>query len=284
MQPDAEQLEGGIRRGVAVVVVNYRTSELTAEAVRSVLADPLVDEILVVDNGSGDGSVDVLRSTFSGSVVRVAESPSNLGFARGVNLGVSMCVSPLVFLLNSDAVVRPGTIARLSRVLVDDPRVGVVAPAVYLGDGRTLQPDAYGPLPHPNALLRTTTGRLRRGRAGAGGSPGWVSGAAMMLRRADFVAMGGFDPDFAMYLEDVDLCRRLQATGKRVVREPAGSVVHLGGRSSAARSMRFEQFHRSKVVYLRKSGAGPFQLRCAAALRVVRLAVERVRSWRRPDA
>lgn len=284
MHGDAEELEGGIRQGVGVVVVNYRTRELTAEAVRSVLPERLVEEVVVVDNGSGDGSVDFLRATFSQPVVHIAESPTNLGFAGGANLGVAMCKSPFVFLLNSDAVVRPRTIARLRRVLTDDPSVGVVAPAVYLADGKTLQPDAYGPLPKPGARLRTTARRSRLRTMRDSDPPGWVSGAAMMLRRADFVALGGFDPHFTMYLEDVDLCRRLKARGKRVVREPAGSVIHLGGASSAARTLRFDQFHRSKEIYLRKVGAGRVQLGGAAALRVARLAVERIRAWRQPHA
>ena len=253
-----------------MVVVNFRTREITADAVRSVLAEPLVDEVVVVDNGSDDGSPEYLRAEFAGSRVRVVESQANLGFGRGVNLGVEATAAPFLLLLNSDATVRHGTVAALHRVL-DDPTVGVVAPAVYRSDGRTLQADAHGPLPSPNALLRTTGGRPDDVE------PGWVSGVAMMLRRQDFVSLGGFDPDFTMYLEDVDLCRRLRAAGKRVVREPAASVVHLGGRSAVAGVTRVDQFHRSKAVYLRKAGAGPLQLGLAAVLRAGRLAVERLR-------
>lgn len=262
---------------VAVVVVNFRTKELTVDAVRSVLADPLVAEVVVVDNGSGDGSAAFLRSALPDERVRIVEAPDNLGFGQGVNAGAAEADAPFLFLLNSDAVVRPGTLDRLRRVLVDDPGVGVVAPAVYLADGRTLQDDAFGPMPAPRALLRTTGGRRgRRANPGAGG-PGWVSGVALMMRRGDFDSLGGFDPDFVMYLEDVDLCRRIRAAGKRVAREPAAAVVHLGGRSSTARATRLDQFHRSKLVYLRKAGAGPLQLRSASVLRVVRTAFERVR-------
>ena len=254
--------------GVAVVIVNFRTKELTADAVRSVVDDPLVSEVVVVDNGSGDGSADHLRAALP--AVRVVESATNLGFGRGVNLGVEATSAPFLFLLNSDAAARPGALATLRRRL-DDPTVGVVAPAVYRADGHTLQGDAHGRLPAPRALLRTTGG------GPADLEPGWVSGVAMMLRRQDFVALGGFDPDFTMYLEDVDLCRRLRAAGLRVVREPAASVVHLGGRSAVASVDRVDQYHRSKAVYLRKAGAGPLQLRAATVVRVARVAVERLR-------
>jgi N-acetylglucosaminyl-diphospho-decaprenol L-rhamnosyltransferase len=253
---------------VAVVIVNFRTKELTADAVRSVLGDPLVSEVVVVDNGSGDGSAEYVREALAG--VAVIESPENIGFGRGVNLGVEATSAPFLFLLNSDAAARPGTVAALRRVL-DDPTVGVVAPAVYQADGRTLQPDAHGPLPAPRARLRTTGGTPDDLE------PGWVSGVAMMLRREDFTALGGFDPDFAMYLEDVDLCRRLRAAGQRVVRQPAGAVVHRGGGSATGGLARADQFHRSKAVYLRKAGAGRIQLAGAAVLRAARLAVERLR-------
>lgn len=251
-----------------MIIVNFRTKELTADAVRSVIADPLVTEVVVVDNGSGDGSAEYLRSALAG--VRVVESPENLGFGRGMNLGVEAAAAPFLFLLNSDATARPGSVAALRRAL-DDRTVGVVAPAVYQADGRTLQPDAHGPLPAPRALLRT------RGGGPDDREPGWVSGVAMMLRREDFVALGGFDPDFTMYLEDVDLCRRLRAAGRRVVREPAAAVVHQGGGSAAGGLARADQFHRSKAVYLRKAGAGGVQLAGAAVLRSARLAVERLR-------
>jgi len=258
--------------GVAVIVVNFRTGELTAAAVRSVLADPAVQEVVVVDNGSGDGSADFLRSALPGPRVQIVESPANLGFGGGVNLGVGAAGAPFLFLLNSDAVAQPGALDRLRRVLVEDAGAGVVAPAVYLADGVTLQDDAYGPIPVPGALLRTNPGR------GSDVAPGWVSGVAMMLRRDDFLALRGFDPDFVMYLEDVDLCRRIRASGMRVVREPSAAVVHLGGRSGTGGATRIGQYHRSKLVYLRKAGAGPVQLRCAAVLAVMRLSAERLRS------
>jgi N-acetylglucosaminyl-diphospho-decaprenol L-rhamnosyltransferase len=278
MSGDADRSEAPDLPSVAVVVVNYRTKELTAEAVRSVLDDPLVHEVVVVDNGSGDGSVAFLRSAFPGPQVQVVESSGNLGFGRGANLGVSASHASLVFLLNSDAVALPGAVAQLAAVLVEDDGVGVAAPAVYLGDGRTLQPDVYGPFPAPTALLRTTAGRARRTSDAGRGGPGWVSGVAMMVRRSDFLSIGGFDPDFTMYLEDVDLCRRLHEAGKRAMRDPAASVVHLGGQSGSSGVARAAQFHRSKAVYLRKAGASRLQLACAGVLGMARVGLERLRA------
>lgn len=272
MESRATQPDGG----VAVVIVNFRTKVLTADAVLSVLGESVVQEVVVVDNDSGDGSAEFLRTAFANERVRLIESPSNVGFGRGVNLGVSHSCAPYVFLLNSDAVVRPEALAALRAALDADPGIGVVAPAVYLADGHSLQPDAHGPLPAPRAVLRTNP---VKGAALDPGerAPGWVSGVAMMLRRVDFDTLGGFDSDFTMYLEDVDLCRRVRASGRRVAREPSAAVVHLGGRSTSARGARLRQFHDSKAVYLRKAGAGPVQRGLAALLRVARIGMEQLR-------
>lgn len=280
MQAEAGEPDGVASHDVAVVVVNYQTMRLTEGAVRSVVADPVVAEVVVVDNASGDGSAEFLRSSFPEAPVRVIESPDNVGFGRGVNLAVSATAAPYVFLLNSDAEVRPGTLALLRQALTDDPAVGVVAPAIYLADRTTLQGGAYGPLPQPNALLRLN--RSPQDHTVLGERVGWVSGAAMMLRRSDFVGVGGFDPGFRMYMEDVDLCRRLHALGKASVREPRGAVVHLVGGSSDDLVSMVDDYHRSKILYLRRAGASTFQVWCAAAIRIARLSAERARiGWRR---
>lgn len=279
MLADHDSNEHNRPLGIAVVIVNYRTAVLTVEAVCSVAQDPLVEEIVVVDNGSGDGSAESLRTSCLGPLVRVVESPVNLGFGQGVNLGAASCQAPLLFLLNSDAVVRPGALALLARALTCDATVGVVAPAVYRADGTTLQEPAYGQLPRPGAVLRARP-KLpgRRPMSAMDSSPGWVSGVAMLLRRSDFVALGGFDPDFTMYLEDVDLCRRLLLIGKRAAREPAAAVVHLLGQSGLSRASRTAQFQRSKAIYMRKAGATPLQLLCASVLRSARIGCERLRA------
>ena len=237
---------------VSAVIVNYRTPDLTVAAARSVAGEPEVTEVLVVDNASGDGSVDVLQA----AGLHVIGSPVNAGFGGGVNLAAPAATGSLLFLLNSDATLAAGSMAPLVARLGDDRSrsVGVVAPAVYEADGRTLQADALGPFPRPfdrrwgSADPATET------------APDWVSGVAMLLRRQDFLDLGGFDPDLAMYLEDVDLCRRVRARGQAVVREPAASVVHLGGRSWTSHAEQHARFHASKLVYFRKAGATPLQL------------------------
>lgn len=260
---------------VAVVIVNYRTKELTAEAVASALAEPEVREVVVVDNGSGDGSADHLRGAFAGEPVRVMESGANRGFGPAVNLGAAGCRAPLLFVLNSDATVVPGSLGRLATALTGDDHTGIVAPAVYQADG-SLQPGVYGRLPmRRDAVLSSGWVRKRADDPRQAAAPGWVSGVAMLLRRDDFLGAGGFDEAFTMYLEDVDLCRRMQEAGKAVRRVPEAGVVHRGGGSWRSPREQRRRFHESKLRYFQKVGAGRLELGCVRLAGAVRTAASR---------
>lgn len=262
----------------SVVIVNYRTMELTRDAVASVLPEPEVREVVVVDNASGDGSADFLRAAFRDERVRVIESGTNVGFGPAVNLAAAQCAMPLLFILNSDATLAPGSLARMAHALTADETVGAVGPAVYLPDGR-LQPGTHGRLPRRSDVLRST------GWASTGaGDPaldraaGWISGVAMLVRAADFDAIGGFDPAFGMYLEDVDLCRRLGDLGKGVIREPSAAVTHHVARSWRSTRDRTRSFHASKLRYFERLGASPMELACIRALGALRTALARTPS------
>lgn len=245
----------------AVVIVNYRTKALTSEAVASALGEAEVKEVVVVDNASGDGSAEYLRSAHVDPRLQVLESDWNRGFGPAVNLGAAACRSPLMLILNSDATLVAGSLGTLARALVQDRTMGVIAPAVYEPDGRSLQPAAYGRLPkRRDILLGNGWARPSARHDRDAVTPGWVSGVAMLLRRADFVAMSGFDEAFSMYFEDIDLCRRIQEAGKSVAREPSAGVVHRGGKSWQSRRDQKRRFHESKLRYFQKLGVSRVEL------------------------
>ena len=245
-------------RGTAVVIVNYRTRELTAGAVASVLGEEDVREVVVVDNASGDGSAEYLRDALADERVRVVAAGRNGGFGAGVNLGAAACRSRLLLILNSDATVEPGSIGLLVSALLADAGVGVLAPAVRRAGGGP-QPDAFGRLPRRWELLLPGPGRWTGGDDDR--RPGWVSGVAMLVRAADFRAVGGFDERFEMYFEDLDLCRRLREQGRSVARLPAATVVHAAGASWRSTGDQKRRFHRSKALYAQKLGASAVELR-----------------------
>lgn len=234
-------------RIVSTVIVNFRTPELTLDAVRSVLDEPETHEVIVVENGSGDDSWERLGQFECPRVKRI-RSERNLGFGGGNNLGAKAATGELLFLLNSDALLQPGALRLLSDALA--PAIGVVAPRLVLPDGAD-QADAYGPFPTLSRILRGVH------YGGDPESPDWVSGAAMLLRREDFLKVGGFDERYFMYLEDTRLCWDLHRRGLRTRRVPAAHVTHLGGGSKLTKDAQIAQYLESRERFLRDSGTGP---------------------------
>lgn len=265
---DAGEGQADSALATSVVIVNYRTKALTQEAIASVLGETEVLEIVVVDNDSGDGSAEHLEKAFADPAVRVVRSATNVGFGAAVNLAAKQCRSPLMLVLNSDATLMKGSLRRLACALLADTTAGVIAPAVYEDDGRTLQPAAFGRLPRRTDII------VRGGWtkvSGPASRPGWISGVAMLFRRADFLAIGGFDEDFEMYFEDIDLCRRLHASGRSVLRDATAGVIHHGGKSWQSTADQRRRFHRSKLRYFEIVGATSLELQIVRWTSLIRM-------------
>jgi N-acetylglucosaminyl-diphospho-decaprenol L-rhamnosyltransferase len=242
---------------VSGIVVNYHTEELTTRAVNSLLDEDEISDVAVVDNGSSEQSLQSLRVSLPDDRVTFVSSEENVGFGQGVNLGAEVTSSPLIFILNSDAEVEPRSVANLVRRLDDEPAAAVAAPMINTPSGIT-QIDSFGAFPS----LRTMLLRTNRRRSDPS-RPDWVSGAAMLIRRSAFDQVGGFDPAFHMYLEDVDLCRRLRASGWDIVRVRKSRVVHASGASASSRE-RERQYHESLKLFARKSGSSETEIRILA--------------------
>lgn len=231
---------------VDVLIVNYKTPDLTAEAVRSVLAEPELHQAIVVDNASGDESVTKLRHAFRGnSKVRIIDSERNGGFGYGNNLAAQASTATFLFLLNSDAYIRPGALGLMIDKL-RDPKIGVVAPAVFLTDGKTPQPGGFGRFPTPWRILsRQSTKPVPMPEAE------WATGAALMVRREDFLKLGGFDVSIFMYFEDVELCHRFAEHGLSLAFEPLAQVIHHVGLSRKSTWEMKKSYYEALHHYLR---------------------------------
>lgn len=207
-------------------------------------------EILVVDNASTDGSADAARRWTN---VRVVETGANLGFSRGNNAGIRASTGANVLLLNSDTIVPPGAIDALLAHLDRHPDVAVVGPRLIDGDGRAEL--SFGRMVGPFAELRQK--QLAKGDVDAltrrEQFPDWVTGACLLVRRADADAVGLLDERYTMYLEDVDFCASIRARGRRVLFAPDVEVTHLRGRSgqSAPAATRL-MYRRSRLAFYEK--------------------------------
>jgi N-acetylglucosaminyl-diphospho-decaprenol L-rhamnosyltransferase len=226
---------------VAVAIVNYNTRDLLRACLQSFQAESPC-EIVVVDNASADGSAAMVRAEFP--TVKLHENAANRGYGAAANQAIAACASPYVLLVNSDTLARPSVLRFLSDYLDGQPRAAIVGPRLVDLHGE-LKPSCY-PFPTPLQLFlqQSAMGNFARhipvlrhrylrtwSHANAKVVP-WVLGAALAIRREAFEAVGGFDENFFLYYEEVDLCYRLARAGWQVHFAPLAEVVHLGGAST----------------------------------------------------
>jgi GT2 family glycosyltransferase len=242
---------------LSIIIVSFNAAADLDRCLESLHAAPAATphDIVVVDNGSTDGSVAAARR-WPG--VRLVEIGSNAGFARANNIGIRTSGGANILLLNSDTIVPPGAIDRLVSELERDPDVAVVGPRLVDRSGRAEL--SFGPMIGPFNELRQK--RLARSRAvdelaRRRQYPDWVSGACLLVRRADAEAVGGLDERFFMYTEDVDFCAAIRARGRRVLFTPDVEVVHLRGRSAAtAPEATSSAYRRSQIAFYEKHHPG----------------------------
>jgi N-acetylglucosaminyl-diphospho-decaprenol L-rhamnosyltransferase len=268
----------------AAVVVNYEAGPSLRECVESLLADTSAGppEVVVVDNGSTDGSAAWLREGFPD--VPVIVPGANLGYGRAANLGIAATHAPIVAVMNPDAVVEPGTAAAVVGRFEIDAQLAAVGPQLRNPDG-TRYPSARSAPSLGDAVGHAVLGtvapenRFTRSYRQLDADPTqardveWISGAAIWLRRDALDRIGGWDERFFLFFEDVDLCRRLGADGWRISYEPGGRVTHVVGGSRARRPVRSVlEHHKAAYQYADKWWHGPRRLLlpAVAAFLVVR--------------
>jgi GT2 family glycosyltransferase len=247
---------------LSIIIVSYNARADLERCLESLHASPPAapHEIIVVDNASSDGSAAAARTW---SKVRVIETGANLGFGRANNVGIRASGGEHLLMLNSDTIVPPGAIDRLIAELTRHPDVAVVGPRLVDGEGRAEL--SFGRMLGPWNEWRQK--RLVRGHERRDPkisafvdqltrreqSPDWVSGACLLVRRADADAVGLFDERYQMYTEDVDFCAAIRARGRRIRFTPAVEIIHLRGRSAAsAPAATREAYRRSRVAFYEK--------------------------------
>jgi N-acetylglucosaminyl-diphospho-decaprenol L-rhamnosyltransferase len=256
----------------AAVVINYEAGSALARCVQSLLDDTSAGDtpqVVVVDNGSSDGSANAIEESPAVSVLRPGE---NLGYARAANLGIGATNAPVVAVCNPDLEVQTGTAAAILSRLDAEPDLAAAGPLIRNPDG-TIYPsarsvprlrDAVG---HGLLGLVQPTNRFTRRYRQLDADPrrrrdvDWVSGAAIWLRRDALTAAGGWDERYFMYVEDVDLCWRLRQAGWRIGYEPGGTVTHVQGATTAKHPYRMiAEHHRSLFRFADKRWRGPRRL------------------------
>jgi hypothetical protein len=244
-------------------LLSVNSEQLAVNSKQSTVHSSLLTEILIVDNASADGTVAMLRAEFP--AVRVIANSENVGFTRGNNQALAAAQGRYLFLLNPDTELRAGALQTLFDYAKAHPRVGIIGPRLFYGDGAPQSSRRRFPT-LATAFLESTKLQqwFPRHRVlthyymddtsdDATQEVDWINGAAMFVRREVYEQIGGFDERFFMYSEELDWCYRAKQAGWQIVYLPTAQVVHYEGKSSeqvvAARDI---HFHSSKIRFFRK--------------------------------
>lgn len=278
----AARTEAATLASVDYVVVAYCSERRLAACLDSIRTDSATPpSVIVVDNASPDGSAEVARQ--HPVRPRVVVSPANLGFGGACNLAAGTSTADLLFLVNPDARLEPGATAALIAALTD-PHIVTAGPRIddpagqFSAASAGFEPSLRSMLGHFFLLARLPGVRrlfppLQLPPGSGSGAVDWVSGAAFLVRREAFEAVGGFDPAIFMYMEDVDLCRRLRAAGWSIRYDATARVLHeMGGSQGADQA---ERWYTAFDAYLVRRH-GRTYARVAAAVAAVGLGLRAV--------
>lgn len=246
---------------ISVLIVNWNVRDLLMRCLDSLFGEqhPFTFEVIVVDNASTDGSVEMLRQRFP--QVKLIENLDNPGFAKGNIQGYALSAGRYILMLNPDTLLHPGALDKLYQYLENNSKAAGVGPDLLNPDG-TRQMGCY-PFPtltreawrlfhldwlyaygiYPVILWDDKTTR----------EVDVIQGTCLLLRRKALDEVGFLDADFFMYTEEVDLCYRLKKAGWQLRWFPLAKVIHFGGQSTlqAAETM-FLRLYESKILFFRK--------------------------------
>ena len=256
------------------VLVNYKVPQLTIEAVRSVLASCRQIEgeveVIVLDNASGDDSMERLRTALGAEPrVKLLESPTNGGFARGNNQAIAEARGDYLLLLNPDTLIGESTLAYCLTFLQTHPEAGAVGPRLINQSG-AMHPECKRGVPTLwHSFCRFT--RLYRLAPHSAWLNGYyqghrssdevqqvpvLTGAFLMMRRALYLAVGGLDERYFMYGEDIDLCYTIERAGYHNYYLPTPVLHYKGESEQAADRVRYDEnfYGAMRLFYLKHQG------------------------------
>lgn len=252
---------------LSITICSWNTLADTRDCLQSLQAirDEAAFEVIVVDNNSEDGSPTMIRDEFPW--VRLEAMARNLGFTGGQNHAMALRAAPNVLLLNSDTVVHPGALRTMLDYLSANPDVGMLGPKLLNPDGSLQYSVRRFPNPVAALFRNTPIGRLFPNNKftrdylmqdwqhdAPRKDVDWVSGAALLTGRALIERIGLLDPEYVMYLEDVDYAWRAHEAGFKVAYVPAAVITHAIGKSSdKAPNRMIGRFHSSMLMFYRKN-------------------------------
>lgn len=254
-------------KDLSILIINYKTPSLLGHCIKSIYKNkPKIDfEIIVVDNASGDESVEIMEEDFF--QVKLIANKQNLGFPKAVNQGIRKSKGKYILILNPDITALPSSIDKMFNFLEKNKSIAALAPKLINPNG-SVQYSCFSTFPTLQIVLyrRTPLGGSPRAKKtiddfrmaawdhSGGKEVAWVLGSCMMVRKEAIDQIGFMDERFFMYMEDVDWCRRFWESGWKVYYYPEAELVHYYQRSSATESGLFlALFNRQTRIHIKSA-------------------------------
>jgi GT2 family glycosyltransferase len=239
---------------LSVIIVNWNTRQLLSQCLRSAVENlhGLSIETFVIDNGSIDGSVEMVRDDFPG--VTLIKNQENLGFAKANNQAIRLSHGIYILLLNSDAFLTPNAIQTMLTVMESDPSAGIAGARLVYPDGRAQV--SHGPLPtywsEVASLFSLDKYHKQIITSSIYQETGMVSGACMLIRKSLLNQVGLLDESFFMFSEEVDLCFRCHSASYKVLYINSATVIHTHAGSTGQTVQRIVRLYSGKLHYFYK--------------------------------
>lgn len=244
-----------LNKKLSVIIVNYKSADLLKKCVSLVLEkikENFLEEIIIVNNDEKEKEALVFENKLK---IRIINNARNVGFGAGNNIGVKFAKGDILLLLNPDTEIISENIEAVFSLFEQNEDVAVIGSQLRL-DNNEIQPWSVGQEITLFDLIKNNFGLIKSQKiwqAEEKKEVDWVSGTALFIRRDMFENVGGFDENFFMYFEDMDLCKRIKKSGKKIIYNPNFSVRHFGGRSYQEKFFQKKDYYKAQEYYFKKN-------------------------------
>jgi len=235
---------------LTIQIVNYNSRKNLRDCLGSVqknFPDYKNLQIIIINNDKE--RLEDIQRDFG---VELIEKNENIGFGRAQNLGLRAAKGEFVFFLNPDTELFPLTIEKILEVFSIDEKVGIVGP-IHLKEKNILDESCFGFLRTPLSIIGSKILQKKQSLPTNIFETDWVSGGAMMARKELLLEIGGFDENYFMYFEDVDLCLRAKEKGWKIMVHPEAKIFHKSGQSFSSYHKKKRHYYRSQIYYVKKN-------------------------------
>lgn len=267
---------------ISVIIVNYNSKDYLRGCIDSIDRFPheIKIEILVSDNNSTDGSIDMIKNDFP--QIRLIENKDNIGYSAAANKAIRKSSGRYILILNNDIEALEGSLDTLVKTMDEHPDIGLLGCMLLNSDGTLQQSFGYFNLGFLSEVVQKfILNRYRKGNRLIGNylrwahknfrEVDWIKGACIMARRQAIDAVGLMDENYFLYFEEIDLCNRVRKGGWKVCYTPEARMIHYEGKSTTINSDKAMIEYRKSQLYFYKKHYGSFHMRMLKGYLIIKI-------------